>query len=76
MTGSKDKPLRTHPRGSDKSESRRMVEEAYNVIYFPPAYIPPKVTEAMNWMTSAALMQLVQSGTITRREAMERMETK
>ena len=57
-----------------KSESQRMVEEAYNVIDFPPAYIPPKVTEPMDWMKSAALAQLVQNGVITRREAMERME--
>ena len=58
----------------EKDLGQIMIE--YNVIDFPPAYIPPNVTEAMNWMKSAALMQLVQSGTITRREAMERMETK
>ena len=58
----------------NKSESERMVEEAYNVIDFPPEYIP--VRHSMpGWLESnTVLMQMANTGLITRREAMERME--
>ena len=58
-----------------KSESQRMVEEAYNVIDFPPAYIPPRIKPPAGWNESnLVLMQMANEGIITRREAMERME--
>ena len=59
----------------NKSETQRMVDEAYEAIYFPPEYIPPHITDAIGWAKSnLVLNQMANEGIITRREAMERME--